>query len=156
MTCSTGGRLAGQVHYAGGHKTQRSFCMKKKLVFSAMTVCLLALGLVLAGCPNGSTGGGGNDDSANDKLYGKWGDIITLTFSSPNKVVTSVGNFTGTYAYDGTTLKVSGGAGNGTASMPATISGNVLTLGTVSGGEGTEAGEMWRVLVEQEKTYTKQ
>jgi hypothetical protein len=36
------------------HISQKEFPMKKKLIFGAMLVCLLALGLALAGCDDGS------------------------------------------------------------------------------------------------------
>jgi hypothetical protein len=43
--------------------------MKKKLVFSAMLVCLLALGFALAGCSSDDDGGGTIDTA---KLKGTW------------------------------------------------------------------------------------
>ncbi|MDR2608931.1 MAG: hypothetical protein LBC57_11130 [Treponema sp.] len=131
--------------------------MKKKLYFLAMLVYMLALSLSFIGCPTDGGGGGGSGGSGSEaKLYGTWGTFPSLTFSSPNKFEPSVGDFTGTYTYDEKTLTISGGGGNGTVSIPATIANDVLTLGAVSGGEGTEVGEVMRAIVGTGGTYKKQ
>jgi hypothetical protein len=46
--------------------------MNKKLIISAMLVSLLALGLALAGCDNGTTGGDGNNNSGGDQYTIEW------------------------------------------------------------------------------------
>jgi hypothetical protein len=39
----------------GGTNTKRSFNMNKKLIFLAMLVSLLAFGVIVSGCDNGTT-----------------------------------------------------------------------------------------------------
>ena len=46
--------------------------MKKKLVFSGMLVCLLALGLSMIACDNGTTGGDGGSETVPAALQGNW------------------------------------------------------------------------------------
>jgi hypothetical protein len=67
--------------------------MKKKLVLSAMLVCLLALGLTLIGCPTdgGGGGGGGGGNSWPTEILGQWiggnGDYTTVLFiNSPSRI----------------------------------------------------------------------
>ncbi|MDR1972394.1 MAG: hypothetical protein LBQ46_10800 [Treponema sp.] len=58
--------------YAGGHKTQKEFMMKNKLLVSVMLAGLLALGF--AACNNGSPGG--------DTYYFEQWDVYSGSFSA--------------------------------------------------------------------------
>jgi hypothetical protein len=111
--------------------------MKKKLVLSAMLVCLLTLGLSLLGCPTDSDDGGGGIDTA--KLKGNWirddnanyniefGDLkttgIQIDYSNKNDVigggtisvngdVIGSGDDSFKVAFEGERLKVSEGKGD--------------------------------------------
>jgi hypothetical protein len=74
--------------------------MKKKLVLSAMLVCLLTLGLSLAGCPTD----GGDTGNKNAELVGTWrGGMQTLTITETTFTMT-LGSMEGPFTYNGTTL----------------------------------------------------
>jgi hypothetical protein len=57
--------------------------MKKRLVLTAMLSVALALGMVLAGCDNGSSGGGG-------EYHLKWG-VASVSYSTFQSTITSEG-----------------------------------------------------------------
>ena len=68
--------------------------MNKKQIFSAMLAGLLALGLVLAGCNNGTTGG---DGSGGDQYTLNWAyfDMTYTAFTAIPDVATLTGFETG-------------------------------------------------------------
>jgi hypothetical protein len=69
----------GYIPYAHGHKTHGGFFMKKsKLFLTEMAALLLTFGLVLTGCDNGSTdGGGGSTISLNIGSATEWDEAVT-------------------------------------------------------------------------------
>jgi len=77
--------------------------MKRKIVLSAVLVCLLAIGLVLAGCDNGSTTSGGNDGSL-DGTWNKSPMTLVISGSSYTSKYSGQNYGKGTISYNGSAI----------------------------------------------------
>jgi hypothetical protein len=132
----------GYMTYACGHKTHGGFFMKKsKLFLAGMAALLLSFGLVLAGCDNGSSGGGGPGLGA---LVGEWlktdGKTISISdshgevsaecrLSSTGETITG-GTLT---SYDGTTVQIEVWGSSDVISFTAALTDTTLTIGGLTG-----------------------
>jgi uncharacterized lipoprotein YehR (DUF1307 family) len=118
--------------------------MKKKLIFVAMLVSLLAFSLIFVGCDDGSTsdgdsgGSGGTTVGGDDAFLGTWvsdnSSTITLKFKtmgSGSKTVYSVNMFGVSSEYQASDGKVN--VNQGKATFDYTINGNKLTVTNFGG-----------------------
>jgi uncharacterized lipoprotein NlpE involved in copper resistance len=116
--------------------------MKKKLIFGAMLVCLLALGLMVVGCDNGSTddGGGGGGGGIPAELVGNWysqaagADIFAFEITSSGKLDNHQGGTIDVSVSGNTITLSSSGYAAGTVDYSINNSGQlILTNGTSAG-----------------------
>jgi uncharacterized lipoprotein NlpE involved in copper resistance len=123
------------------HKHRKGVSMKKKLVLSAMLVCLLALGLALIGCDNGSTSG----DIVPIELQGTWVNPSVGTGTLYGSLLTTTGTDGITITENVTSVqKGSIAYVNGTAYTRYTVrtsQGSVLELGLTQDGQTLMRGD---------------
>jgi hypothetical protein len=123
--------------------------MKNKLFLAGMFGMVLAFGIVVIGCDNGSTDNEGGGGSGNP-FVGTWNGTATLNSQSAPAVITVTGstwnfvcqtagmNESGSYTYSGNSATLKSG---NTVIGSATVSGSnlsvVLTGSSYAGGVGT-------------------
>jgi hypothetical protein len=138
--------------------------MKKKLIFVAMLVSLLAFGLIFVGCDDGSTSGGDSGGTTGggdeDALLGTWVKDSTTkmrfqTLGSGSHTEDCIDSIWSAYDYTASNGKVN--AGSGKLTFDYVISGNKLTVSNMAGTASQISGDSAAtVKAKYEGDYTKQ
>jgi hypothetical protein len=105
---------------------------KRNMLFVGTLAVLLAFGLVLVGCDNGSTsdGGGGGEGGVPSELVGKWysrayDTVLVFEITSANKLIMSGQNYDASVSGKTLTVSLNGATGG---KCEYSISGSEMTI----------------------------